>query len=200
MRALIMAGGAGTRLARGEKPLILIGGIPMIRYITDAFLEAGCEPVVAVSQRTPMTANWCRANGIALVHTRGDGYIPDMVQAVRQLDENGPIIVSVSDIPCITGTVVKTIVGMYTNCRKPALSTWVPASRVQSCRGGMPYREIIDGVESCPAGINIVCADTIGMEQEEFAFLFDEPRLALNINTPADLTRAESVLCNPPGS
>ena len=33
MRALIMAGGAGSRLNLGEKPLILINNQPMIGYI-----------------------------------------------------------------------------------------------------------------------------------------------------------------------
>jgi adenosylcobinamide-phosphate guanylyltransferase len=74
MRALIMAGGAGSRLARGEKPLILVCGSPMISYITGAFRSAGCEPVVAISRKTPMTANWCRAHGVAVVRTEGDGY------------------------------------------------------------------------------------------------------------------------------
>ena len=41
MHALIMAGGSGSRLNLGEKPLILIGGRPMISYVIDAFLSAG---------------------------------------------------------------------------------------------------------------------------------------------------------------
>ena len=37
MHALIMAGGVGSRLERGEKPLILVRGKPMIAYVIDAF-------------------------------------------------------------------------------------------------------------------------------------------------------------------
>ncbi|MHB8052301.1 MAG: NTP transferase domain-containing protein, partial [Methanoregula sp.] len=102
MRALIMAGGAGSRLARGEKPLIPVCERPMISYITDAFRSAGCEPIIVVSPKTPMTANWSRAHGIPVIRTEGDGYIEDMVSAVRNLEENKPLIISVSDIPCIT--------------------------------------------------------------------------------------------------
>jgi adenosylcobinamide-phosphate guanylyltransferase len=194
MRALIMAGGAGSRLSRGEKPLILISGRPMISYVTDAFRSAGCEPVVVSSSKTPMTANWCRAQGIAVVRTEGNGYIEDMTSAVQHLEENQAIIVSVSDIPCITSEIITTILRSYDDCGKDALSTWVPASRVKSCRGGMPYHEQIDGIDACPAGVNILRGDRIGAEQEECALLLDESRLALNVNTREDLARTEAFL------
>jgi adenosylcobinamide-phosphate guanylyltransferase len=194
MHALIMAGGAGSRLARGEKPLSLVCGRPMISYITDAFRSAWCEPVVVVSPKTPMTANWCRAQDIAVVRTEGDGYIEDMMSAVRLLEEELPLVISVSDIPCITPAIITIILRSYHNCGKDALSTWVPAHRVKSCRGGMPYHEQISGVEACPAGVNILRGDGIDAEQEEFALLMDEPRLALNINTREDLARTEAFL------
>jgi adenosylcobinamide-phosphate guanylyltransferase len=194
MHALIMAGGAGSRLARGEKPLIPVCGQPMISYITGSFRSAGCEPVVVVSPKTPMTANWCRAHGIAVVRTDGNGYIDDMVSAVRLLEEKGPLIISVSDIPCIIPALITAILRSYQDCGKEALSTWVPAHRVKSCRGGMPYREQIGGTDACPAGVNILRGDGIGAEQEEFALLLDEPGLALNVNTREDLARAEAFL------
>ena len=61
MHALIMAGGAGSRINLGEKPLVTVCGRPMIAYILDAFIKAGIYPVVATSSKTPMTMNWCRA-------------------------------------------------------------------------------------------------------------------------------------------
>jgi adenosylcobinamide-phosphate guanylyltransferase len=194
MHALIMAGGAGSRLARGEKTLTLVCGRPMISYITGAFRAARCEPVVVVSPKTPMTANWCRAHDIAVIQTGGEGYIEDMVSAVRNLEEDTSLIISVADIPCITPALITTILRSYHDCGKDALSTWVPAHRVKSCRGGMPYHERIGGVEACPAGVNILRGEGIDAEQEEFALLLDEPRLALNINTREDLARTEAFL------
>lgn len=194
MRALIMAGGAGSRLGRGEKPLVLINGQPMIRSVLDAFFSAGCDPVVVVSPRTPMTANWCRAHGIAIVRTTGDGYVTDMINAVHQLEESLPVFVSVSDIPCISPGIISTIRERYDDCGNDALSTWVPATLVKSCRGGMPYREVIGGIEACPAGVNILRGNLIGEEQDEFLLLLDEPRLAMNVNTGEDLIRTERFL------
>jgi adenosylcobinamide-phosphate guanylyltransferase len=194
MRALIMAGGSGSRLSSGEKPLALLCGQPMIAYVVRAFQNAGYEPVVAGSPKTPMTANWCRANGIAFLRTDGCGYVDDMVQAVRSLDEDGPIFVSVADIPCITETVVLSIRDAYVDSGKDALSTWVPAALVTSCRKSMPYREQIEGTDACPAGINIIRGDRAGDEQDEFRLVLNEPCLALNVNTQKDRERAESIL------
>ncbi len=58
----------------------------------------------------------------------------------------------------------------------------------------MPYHKQICGMDACPAGVNILRGSRIDAEQEEFAFLLDEPRLALNVNTPEDLARTEAFL------
>ncbi len=196
MRALIMAGGAGSRLGRGEKPLLSVCGRPMIAYVTEAFRCAGCEPVVVASSKTPMTMNWCRAHGIAVMRARCDGFVEDMVAAVSDLEETGPVIVSVSDIPCLNSEIVSVVLETYAREGRDALSTWIPARLVTSCRGSMPYREQVGGTDACPAGINILRGDSIATEQDEFQLLLDEPCLALNINTPEDLARAEAFLAS----
>ncbi|NMB77873.1 MAG: NTP transferase domain-containing protein [Methanomicrobiales archaeon] len=197
MRALILAGGAGSRLNRGEKPLVTVGGQPMIRYVAEAFRKAGCEPVVVGSSKTPMTMNWCRAQGIPAIRAPGEGFIDDMIIAVTSLEETGPVLISVCDIPCITPEIIRQIIGSYESCEKEALSTWVPARLVTTCRGSMPYREVVGGTDACPCGVNILRGRNIEEEQDEFRLLLDEPRLALNINTPADLERAGLFLISP---
>jgi adenosylcobinamide-phosphate guanylyltransferase len=194
MHALIMAGGEGSRLNLGEKPLILVNGQPMIAYIVDAFRSAGCEPVVATSSRTPMTMNWCRARGITFCKSEGLGYIQDMIDAVKELDEDEPLFVCVSDIPGITPENIRDIRHAYMSERNDALSVWVPARLVKSCRGGMSYREHIRGIEACPAGVNILRGDEISKVQCEFALLMDDSGLSLNVNTREDLAAAEIFL------
>ncbi len=191
MQALIMAGGAGSRLNRGEKPLILICGKPLVSYVIDAFEGAGCKPVIATSSRTPMTQNWCRAQGIEFCKTGGAGYVEDMVQAVGMLEEEKSLFVSASDIPCITSDIIRTISDAHRLSGKDACSAWVPAALVKSCRDGMPYREEIRGVMACPAGVNILRGSLIAQPQDEVKMLLEDPRLALNINTKADLADAE---------
>ncbi len=194
MYALIMAGGAGSRLNLGEKPLIQICGRPLVSYVIDAFRGAGCEPVLAVSYKTPMTLNWCRAHGIEFCKTEGAGYIEDMISAVGMLEEEKPLFVSASDLPCITSEIIHTINDAYCNCGKDACSVWVPAKMVASCEEAMPYREEIHGIMACPAGINILRGALIEEPQDEYQLLLKETRLSLNVNSRADLAAAEIFL------
>ncbi len=196
MLALIMAGGAGSRLNLGEKPLIMIGRQPLISYVIDAFKGAGCTPVVATSHRTPMTQNWCRVQGVEFCKTEGAGYIDDMIRAVRMLDEEKPLFVSASDIPGITPAIIHTISGAYRTSGKDACSVWVPAPRGISDTEGMPYREEIRGIMACPAGVNILRGSLIEQPQDELQLLLEEPRLAINVNTRANLAEAELFLKN----
>ncbi len=194
MRALIMAGGLGSRINLGEKPLISLCGQPMIQYVIDAFITAGLEPVVAASPKTPMTMNWCRAQGIDFIKTESGDYINDMVDAVKILDERHSLFVCVSDIPCITAEIIIKIGEAYRFSGKDACSTWVPADVVHSFRCSMPYQEQVDGVNACPAGINILRGDLIAQPQDELQILLHEPGIALNVNTRDDLAKAENFL------
>jgi adenosylcobinamide-phosphate guanylyltransferase len=194
MYALIMAGGAGSRLNLGEKPLIMLCGRPLISYVIDAFDGAGCKPVIAASYRTPMTMNWCRAHGIEFCKTKGAGYIDDMVSAVRMLDEEKPLFVSSSDLPGITPEIIHTITDAYYASGKDACSTWVPATMIKPTQDGIPYREEIRGIKACPAGVNILMGARIEHPQDEFQLLLEEPGLALNVNTTSDLVGAENFI------
>jgi adenosylcobinamide-phosphate guanylyltransferase len=198
MHALIMAGGSGRRLNLGEKPLILIHGRPMIAYVIDAFSAGGFEPEVAASSNTPMTLNWCRAHNITLCKTEGRGYIEDMISAVEIMDEQHPLFVCVSDIPCITAGIICLIADLYHKSGKDACSTWIPADIVRSCRSSLLYKEHVNKIEACPAGINILRGDLISYVQDELQVLLNEPGLALNVNTMADLAKAEDFLKRQP--
>ena len=191
MLVLIMAGGGGSRLNRGEKPLLEIAGRPMISYVIDAFVAAGCEPVVVTTARTPMTRNWCRARDVTIHNARGNGYIDDMVEAVKALDEEKPLFVSVSDLPCVTPEIILSVCNFYDISRKDACSTWVPASSLPCRDYSMPYREQVNGIEAFPAGLNILCGDRISEEQDEAKLLLHDAGLAINVNTPEDIARAE---------
>jgi len=193
MLALIMAGGEGSRLNMGEKPLVSIGGSPMIARVIRAFSLYGCSIVVVASQNTPMTRNWCKVTGIDIILTDGRGYIEDVVSAVTTLGETNPLFISVSDLPCINPGIVKIIDCAYRRSGKDACSTWVPLSLVKNHRD-VRYKDHIEGTEACPAGINILRGDLIDRPQDELRLLLSEPRLAFNVNTREDLTFTNSFL------
>jgi adenosylcobinamide-phosphate guanylyltransferase len=200
MYALIMAGGSGSRINLGEKPLISICGRPMIAYVIDAFQYCGFAPVVAASPKTPMTMNWCRAQGISYCKAEGKGYIEDMISAVEILDEQHPLFVSVSDIPCITPKIIHQIADAYFASGKDACSTWIPTDLVKVFGGTLWYLDIVNNVEACPAGINILRGDLISETQEELRILLHEPGLAINVNTRADIAKTEELIKRQPFS
>jgi adenosylcobinamide-phosphate guanylyltransferase len=193
MYALIMAGGEGSRLNLGEKPLVTIAGQPMIARVIRAFETFGCDVVVVASRKTPMTQNWCRAAGIDLFCSEGTGYIGDMVEAVLSLDEQSPLFVAVSDLPCLHAEVLGTIHAAYRESGKDACSTWVPLSLVRDHRD-VQYQENIDGIAACPCGINILRGDRISEPQDELRLLLHDQRLAYNVNTRTDLAYADTFL------
>jgi adenosylcobinamide-phosphate guanylyltransferase len=109
MLALIMAGGAGSRLGMGEKPLVTICGKPMIAYVLEAFATAGHETVVVASPRTPYTRNWCRVRGVDLYEAGGAGYIEDLEEVAGALDLAEPVFTCVADLPCLTAETIRAL-------------------------------------------------------------------------------------------
>jgi adenosylcobinamide-phosphate guanylyltransferase len=191
MLALILAGGSGSRLDLGEKPLVTIRGEPMIDHVIRAF--ENYEPVVILSDRTPFTRNWCRAHDIEYLVASGIGYIPDIAEAVSILDEEGPFFTCVADLPCITPRIIGEVEDRYRESGKEACSVWVP----QSIGGRDTYADEVEGVMACPAGINILRGDAIDRPQEELRLLISDRRLAFNINTREELAAVKSLLGDP---
>jgi adenosylcobinamide-phosphate guanylyltransferase len=194
MLALIMAGGAGTRLNMGEKPLVQICGRPMIEYVIQAFERADIEVAVIISPGTPFTANWCRAHRITFVSAEGVGYIPDLIQAVEETGELNAIFTCVSDLPCLTPGIVEEIRSAYEQSGKDACSTWVPKRLCDQSGCRTTYIQTIEGQPASAAGINILRGDRIHHEQDELKLLLHHKNLIFNINTREDLLKAERFL------
>lgn len=191
MRVLIMAGGGGTRLGMGEKPLVCIAGRPMISWVIEAYINAGCSPVVVASEKTPYTKNWCRVHDLPFISTDGAGYLEDLHSAVSLLDEDGPFFLSVSDIPCLRPETICAIRTAYLRSGKDACSTWVPISLCREYGTEPRYELEIDGIPASPAGINILNGSRMEDEQEEFRLLLHERGLIFNVNTRSELAILE---------
>lgn len=193
MYALIMAGGKGTRLGMGEKGLVRLCDIPLIEYVLTAVLGAGLTPVVITTPMTPYTANYCRAHEVDIICTEGNGYVEDITEAALFLQEDGPLMIICADVPGIRSHHLCTILKIYAEEKKTACSTWIPA-RFLGERGGIHrYSREIEGVCAIPVGVNILLGSRIREEQEETQILLTDPHLAFNINTPPELSVAETV-------
>nr|WP_245323382.1 NTP transferase domain-containing protein [Methanomicrobium sp. W14] len=176
----------------GEKPLVTVLGRPMISYVISAFMDAGYEILVVVSQNVPMTRNWCRANNIDFYQSKGNGYIEDLVDCITEIGVTTPFFTCVADVPGIRSVDIERIRDLYEKSDLPACSVWVPKIYFSENNCKCSYYETVDGVVCCPAGVNVLDGKNIAGEQEELKVLLDEPALAFNVNTREELLQAEN--------
>lgn len=205
MDALVMCGGRGTRLgATVEKPLVEVCGEPMVDGVLAALADSSAGRVTAVvSPATPDTAAHLRAHPLdpTVLETPGDGYVPDLRAALETAE---PPVTSVSaDVPLLAPGHVDRAVEVA--ARGPdggtaAVAGTVPADDIESVAVCVPAETkrrlgasldttINDrGRELAPTGLNV-----IGDRAGETRLVIDDPRLAANVNRPADVAVAEAL-------
>lgn len=195
--ALVMAGGKGTRMAlQEEKPLIRIGGKPIIEYIIAALKAAKKidSIVVAVSGYTPKTAEHMLRFPVLVVETPGKEYVSDMQHALKALNLHVVMAIG-ADLPLINSEVIDAVVECYERCGKPALSVVVPFETKKRLGFSCEYSFNFGGARVVPAGINVIDGRRIDDgELDQEVCLLDREEVAVNINTLEELEIAERLI------
>ncbi len=197
LRALVMAGGRGSRLGMDlEKPLLKVRGVPMIMRVLSA-LEASPrvgEIHVAVSGNTPRTRDRLLSAGYRVIETSGSGYHEDMRHSIRTLGGSIFLVVS-ADLPALTPGMVDEVAAAYARAGKPSLTVVAPVGLFLEMGIRPTCTMVVSGEEVAPAGINVIDGSRIGDEYIDEAFLvMRDPRVCININTADDLEAAEGSL------
>jgi adenosylcobinamide-phosphate guanylyltransferase len=194
--ALVMAGGKGSRLALSkEKPLLQIGGKPVIEHVLVALKNAKkvAYVVVAVSDSTPKTAELMSKFHVSVIKTPGKDYVYDFGYAVRALRLKTVLIIG-ADFPLITGGVIDNILDYYRQCGKPALSVVVSTEAKETLGLSYKYGFELSGRHVVPAGINVIDGRRIDEDELDEAFyMLDQKEVAVNINTLQELRVAEEL-------
>jgi len=195
--ALVMAGGKGMRMkSEKEKPLLKVGGKPMIEHVLDALRGAKKveETIVAVSEHTPKTAKFARKRSLKVLQTPGKGFCLDAGYAIKKL-KLGTVLTICADLPLITSEFVDKVIAHYEQCNKPALAVMVPLEIYNELGLSTDYVFKIEGKNLVPAGVNVIDGKRIEKNELEEEILFvDDERVAVNINTLEDLRVAELML------
>lgn len=195
MDALVMAGGRGSRLKMGEKPLVNLFGRPLIDYVVLALEESLVDRIfISTTENVPSTRKWAEERDLYVLETGSYGYVPDMIEAVIKSGVKEPIMVIMADLPLVTPEIIDQIIEVYEKRREPALSTHTPLS-LHSRLGRRPdslfnYR----GQLIVPAGINVLKGAEIDKEQEDFHLILERMELAVNVNVPEDLMLCEKIM------
>jgi adenosylcobinamide-phosphate guanylyltransferase len=192
--AVVMAGGLGTRLQMGEKPMVSLFGRPLIDWVVSALETAADRIFVATTDHVPETMEWAERMGLYLVETPGEGYVPDMISAVEEAGIDDPVLIVMADLPLLRGDIVEEIIEVYESVPEPALSVHVPLDT---------YRRIATKPDSLfnyrgrlivPSGVNVLLGSKIRFEQEDYHLILDRIELAVNVNSPEDLAVCETIL------
>ncbi|MDD4650604.1 MAG: NTP transferase domain-containing protein [Methanothrix sp.] len=190
-----MAGGRGSRLQMGEKPLVKLFGRPLIDYVALALEDSSVERIfAATTDNVPGTREWCRERGLEVVETGGYGYVADMIEAVKNARVKDPVMIIMADLPLITSDLIDDIIDAYDERPEPALSTHTPLdlhSRLDRRPDSLfNYR----GRLIVPAGINVLDGSDIEREQEDFHLILERIELAVNVNVADDLRLCERIM------
>jgi len=194
MFVIVMAGGKGTRLNMGEKPLVSLLNRPLLEWVLHSCREAAFPFLVATSKHTPYTANYCRTHGYPQLQTQGNGYISDLVEVLSEVDITGPVMTIVSDLAGLRGSHLHLVEKEYHKAGEEACSVWVPQRLCVEHSFSYSCIEQHHGEQIVPAGINVLNGSAFDREQKEFRFVTDDPTFACNINNPSDLLSASCFL------
>ncbi|MGO9644370.1 MAG: NTP transferase domain-containing protein [Candidatus Bathyarchaeia archaeon] len=189
LTAFIMAGGRAARMRmQTEKPLLKIEPKTMLECVIDA-LQNSSEVdriIVAVSNRTPMTAQKAVELGVEVMMTPGDGFVEDMQYAIKKSNA-GEALVVCADLPFLTSKLVDTVVEEFRRNHNPSLAVVVPLE-VADKLGIKPTNVIDIGRKLIPVGLNVIDGQRIEEpELDQSLFIVDSDALAFNVNTPQEL-------------
>lgn len=179
-----MCGGRGTRLdADAEKPLFRVDGVPMVDRVLAALDASGVGRVyAATSPNAPAT----RAHlDYPCIETPGEGYVADLEAALSDGRLDAPVVTVAADLPLLDGEVRDSVVAAHGG---GSLSVLVPAARKRELGVSDDTTLERDGREVAPTGVNVVGDDG------DDAWLTDDYRVAVNVNTLADARVAERLL------
>jgi adenosylcobinamide-phosphate guanylyltransferase len=187
-----MAGGKSTRLKAGvEKPLLELGGRRLIDYVLEAV--SGCRYIdkfwAVTSPHTPETEEYLNENSIQVLQAPGDGYVEDLVLAIKKLGLGKTLVVS-ADLPLLRPPDLNWVIEEYIKEGHPALAVMVPPDVAE--KSGTSVDTVIDG--NVPTGVNIV--DGKNLNGSEFKLITEESKFAVNVNTISDFETASRRIRN----
>jgi adenosylcobinamide-phosphate guanylyltransferase len=189
--AAIMCGGRATRIKSDtEKPLLKVGGRPMVERVYSA-LEGSFRfgrIVAAVSANTPETKKFLAAKGIEVIETAGEGFSQDLQHLLSKLKPERVFVIP-ADVPLVNPQTISDVADLAGGERAPAVSI-VMENKFVNDIGAKPSVMLDD--KYCHSGITIFDTSAIGSgEVEEEYLLMNRKEIAVNVNTKEEKELAE---------
>ena len=153
----------------------------MVAHVLTALRESDIETVfAAVSPATPKTAAWLETQGVQVIATAGEGYVADLGAALDVVDQ--PVLTVSADLPLLTAVHVDRLISDYAT---DSLSVCVPLALAEDVAASVDTTVEYEGKTVVPTGLNVVGR---GGDRR---VVWNDRRLALNVNRPADRQKAD---------
>ena len=187
MIGLVMCGGKGTRMESTQEKLLIKHKKPVIEHVISALEESECfsKIVCATSRNAPKTAEFVKSLGKSIVETKGNGYVEDLNEALRNFDEQ--VFVVSGDLALLDSDIVQKIVKQSVS-NQPWVSVLASKKFLDSIGVRSEYLVSYNGQEHAFTGISITNPkDVAGMNRvKEYYVVIDDKRVAINLNTKRD--------------
>jgi adenosylcobinamide-phosphate guanylyltransferase len=174
-----MCGGQGTRLGdTREKPLVPVGGVPMVERVLTALTESRVDRIVAAT--SPATPKTTAILSCPTIETPGEGYVADLNRALADDRIETPVLTVAADLPLLDGSAVDTVL----DAADGSLSVVVPVGRKRALGLSVDTQFRYRGLAVTPAGVNVVDGD------DDAVLCRRDPQFAYNVNRQADWHRS----------
>lgn len=182
-----MCGGEGSRLETGEgaeKPLVTVGGVPMVERVRRALAASRIERVHAVvSPDAPATRRWAESADCAVIDGSGDGYVADLDRALEEVGR--PALTCVADLPLLSPEAVDWTLDRAAG---DSLVVCVPAELKRELGASVDTSFEHGGQEVAPSGLNVVG------DGPDRVVVSCDAGLAVNVNRSGDLELARRLV------
>jgi adenosylcobinamide-phosphate guanylyltransferase len=201
MEALVNAGGKGSRMSDRvtEKPMQLIGGIPVIKRVVDALsLSENIDRVlVSVSGNTKETEKYLRSEGIETIRTSGSDFVEDMHTSFKTM--SGRFVMTVpSDMPLLMTHAIDSLYNFFDPDTMESAIAVVSEETIASIGISPSYSVNINGRRWVLSGLCIM--DRIKTLDDVFLketyMMTDAFELAVNVNTQNELELARKMIAH----
>lgn len=208
MDALVLCGGTGSRLGLDvEKPLLEIGGVPMVDRVIDALAGSRVEDIYAVgSPAVPDTRahierrygdapqqDGTGKSGVGMgqelprvdyLEAPGEGYVADLSAALETVET--PVLTVVADLPLLEADALDWVLSAY---ERGSMTVCVPTARKAALGVTIDGTTTHDGTTVTASGVNVV-----GDPEPETITMTEDIRFAVNVNRSRDAWVAATCL------
>ncbi len=187
MIALVMCGGKGSRMESSEEKLLLKYKKPIIEHVLNALEQSHffSKIICITSNNAPKTRQFVTKLGFEIMETEGHGYSEDLSKILAKFVE--PVFVVSGDMPLLDPAAISKIMELV-DSKNIWNSIIVRKNFLTSLGIDAEFFITINGEDYAYTGISVIDPTKIhlGKPVDEFFIIFDDKRVAMNLNTKKD--------------